>query len=102
MSDLRPITAPDQFKPKADLLKVFTGVMGGAALAGAAGTASADLDKELSGFDQELAEFNQTKDTTVSGGVSTVNTGASVPDDKDDVPFDTGSGDEDLDALLNF
>jgi len=103
MSDLRPINAPDQFKPKADLLKVFNGVMGGALLGGAAASASADLDKELSGFDQELAEFNQTKDTKVSGGVSNVST-SSVPDDKDDVPFDvgSGSGDEDLDALLNF
>ena len=103
MSDLRPITAPDQFKPKADLLKLFNGVMGGALLAGSAASASADLDKDLQDFDADLKTFDQTSDVKTSGGVSSLNVGgSSVPDD--DVPFDTGSGsgDEDLDALLNF
>lgn len=102
MSDLRPIVAADQFKPKADLLKLFSSVMG-ASLAGATSNATKDLDRELSDFDQELKDFDgQSNNVASSGGVSNLSVGSSnsVPDDAGDI--DVGnSGDEDLDALLD-
>lgn len=108
MSDLRPITAPDQFKPTAELTKLFTAAMGGAAIAGAAASASASLDDELNGFDAELSKFDgQTDDVKSSGGVNGIDLGGS---DDDTPPFDTDTdstggeagGEDDLDALLNF
>lgn len=105
MEDLRPITAKDQFKPKADLVKKFSEVMGGAALAASA-NAGADLDKELSDFDKELGSFDQTAGVKDSGGVSNIAVGTGADLDKaktDDLNLDSegGSGDDDLDALLN-
>lgn len=105
MSDLRPITAPDQFKPAAELTAKFTKVFGGGAALGAGASAGADLDSELSSFDADLKNFdnsNQSKGAVESGGVSQLNVGGSVPDD--DVPFDLGnsSGDDDLDKLLDL
>lgn len=106
MSDLRPITAPDQFKSNEELTKMFNAIMGGALLGGGA-SAAASLDDELSGFDKELENFDTgaTKGVAESGGVSnlTVGAGSSLPDDDKvtggSVP-DAGD-DEDLDALLN-
>lgn len=106
MSDLRPITAPDQFKPTAELTAKFTKVFGGAAT-GAGASAGADLDSELNSFDNELKNFdngNQSKGAKESGGVSQLNVGGSVPDDDNTPPFDLegGSGDDDLDKLLDL
>lgn len=104
MSDLRPITAPDQFKPTAELTAKFTKVFGGAATGGS--SAGADLDSELNSFDNDLKNFdnsNQSKGAKESGGVSQLNVGGSVPED-DTPPFDLneGSGDDDLDKLLDL
>lgn len=104
MSDLRPITAPDQFKPTAELTAKFTKVFGGAATGGS--SAGADLDSELNSFDNDLKNFdnsNQSKGAKESGGVSQLNVGGSVPED-DTPPFDLneGSGDDELDKLLDL
>lgn len=110
MSDLRPITAPDQFKSKEELTKKYQKVMGLAA-AGAASSASANLDDELSAFDNELKNFdnggsNQASGAKESGGVSQVGVGAGDKLSDDTPPFDVdeksaAGGDDDLDALLN-
>lgn len=104
MSDLRPITAPDQFKPTSELTTKFNKAMGGELLSGGGASAGGDLDKELSDFDTDLEKFDKSaKGTVESGGVNQLNVGGSVPED--DVPFDLdngGTGDDDLDKLLDL
>lgn len=103
MNDLRPIVAKDQFKSFDELNKQFLKMMGGSAVAAGAvgGSAGADLDKELDDFDKELGDFDKGTPAQSSGGVQNLNTSTSdsLPDDDDDVPFDTGSSDGDMDEL---
>ena len=74
---------------------------------GAGASAGADLDSELNSFDNELKNFdngNQSNGAKESGGVSQLNVGGSVPEDDNTPPFDLegGSGDDDLDKLLDL
>lgn len=110
MSDLRPITAKDQFKDFKTLEDRFKKVMGATILG--AGSASQSLESELSDFDKQMNDYSGQGTGTESGGMHQTST---VPEqsalaDVDAVlgsgstPVSTPAGtfdDPELEALLN-